>query len=134
MPYKDKIKATKYNTKYHRAYRLAHPEIHKKSQLKYFLADPERRRLQGEKSRERKRLAWAGRPRSPNCEICSRECITVLDHDHKTGKFRGWICNHCNTSLGFARDHIEVFYKMIDYLNRSRGLITINPSELETKK
>ena len=32
------------------------------------------------------------------------------DHDHTTGKFRGWICPRANTALGF----IEPFSKQID--------------------
>lgn len=78
------------------------------------------------------RESLAGRPRAELCEICGSGGKIVYDHDHATGKFRGWICSHCNTSLGFARDNIEVLYKMINYLNQSRGLIVINQNELST--
>ena len=130
MPYKDKQKAKEYNTIYHRKWDKDHPDIVKASQQKYYWRNQEVVINRMSACRERKRLLWAGRTRSDTCEICGIECRTVLDHDHATGKFRGWLCTHCNTSLGFARDHTEVFYKMIDYLNKSRGLVVINQKEL----
>ena len=36
-----------------------------------------------------------GRPRPDLCEVCkSPSRSVVFDHDHTTGKFRGWLCNH----------------------------------------
>ena len=40
----------------------------------------------------------------------------TLDHNHKTGKFRGWICQHCNNALSGARDKIKTLKNMIEYL------------------
>ena len=39
-----------------------------------------------------------------------------LDHNHKTGKFRGWICDNCNVSLSRADDTLEGFNKLQKYL------------------
>lgn len=36
--------------------------------------------------------------REHNNEIC-------LDHNHKTGKIRGWICGSCNSSIGNSNDY-----------------------------
>lgn len=58
----------------------------------------------------------APRPRANECEICQRQGRTVLDHSHATGRFRGWLCNQCNTSLGMIKDRIEILHKMIEYL------------------
>ncbi len=43
------------------------------------------------------------------------------DHCHKTLKFRGILCNGCNTALGLAQDNIEKLQKMINYLTKFQG-------------
>lgn len=35
------------------------------------------------------------------CKICKKETGLVVDHDHKTGRVRGMICNRCNGALGW---------------------------------
>lgn len=39
-----------------------------------------------------------------------------VDHDHKTGKVRGLLCNNCNTALGFLEDDSKRIEKMLSYL------------------
>ena len=39
-----------------------------------------------------------------------------LDHDHKTGKFRGWLCNKCNSALGLLGDNINYIQRALKYL------------------
>ena len=41
----------------------------------------------------------------------------VLDHNHETGEFRGWICNDCNNALGKFNDDPKVLRIAIRYLN-----------------
>ena len=41
------------------------------------------------------------------CEICEKEKKLCLDHDHKTGLFRGWLCFSCNTKLAFMEKYKE---------------------------
>ena len=52
------------------------------------------------------------------CSICNKEFETIpyKDHDHKTGKFRGLLCNTCNIILGFAKDNSFILINCIKYL------------------
>jgi len=57
------------------------------------------------------------------CNICGskeegRGFNMNVDHDHKTGKVRGLLCNSCNRGLGLlGEDNLE---KAILYLNQSK--------------
>lgn len=57
-------------------------------------------------------------PPKPNiCECCGIVSDKlVLDHDHKTKEFRGWICNQCNHGIGKLGDSIEGLERAIKYL------------------
>jgi hypothetical protein len=58
------------------------------------------------------------RPKWIICPICRKECEKpVLDHDHETAEFRGWICNDCNNALGKFDDDPFVLKRAITYLN-----------------
>ena len=40
------------------------------------------------------------------CPICAQPIglRPVLDHCHKTGKIRGWVCHPCNIGMGWFKD------------------------------
>lgn len=98
--------------------------------MKKVVFTPERRKELGKHFVGKKPWNWkggltkleqAGRPQPTNCEICevvvSRGKAGIcFDHDHKTGKFRGWICTNCNFILGHSHDNPEVLRKIIIYL------------------
>ena len=50
------------------------------------------------------------------CVICGAEEKLVVDHDHKTGKIRGLLCNHCNRGLGHFRDDPTLLEFAAQYL------------------
>lgn len=55
------------------------------------------------------------------CAICSIERSGknhALDHDHKTGKLRGILCNNCNTGLGMFGDDPVRLRAAAEYLER----------------
>ncbi|HPY82469.1 MAG TPA: endonuclease VII domain-containing protein [Bacteroidales bacterium] len=58
------------------------------------------------------------------CPICKKSSIpyitanVVIDHDHKTGDARSWICDSCNTGLGRFKDNIELLQEGIKYLKK----------------
>lgn len=70
--------------------------------------------------RIQKREKLAGRKRSEQCEICGSLGLMCFDHDHDTGKFRGWICHRCNLALGLAKDNVETLEEMIKYLIKNK--------------
>lgn len=56
------------------------------------------------------------------CPICHKKTIpgltskVVLDHDHKTGRPRAWICDSCNTGIGRFKDEVDLLQNAIKYL------------------
>jgi len=42
-----------------------------------------------------------------------------MDHCHRTDRFRGWICSHCNTMIGLAGESKVGLENGINYLVRS---------------
>lgn len=70
----------------------------------YRARDPERSRAQVRKYINNKLEKRAGEPRPDKCEVCGEGGRICLDHCHKTGVFRGWLCNRCNLFLGKVKD------------------------------
>jgi hypothetical protein len=57
-----------------------------------------------------------------HCEICGARAKKIhFDHDHSTGKHRGWLCYKCNAALGLADDSIPILQSMISYLERANA-------------
>ena len=57
------------------------------------------------------------------CPICKRipQDFTVphkwhFDHDVKTKKFRGWLCEDCNRAIGVLGDTVDSIIDALDYL------------------
>lgn len=54
------------------------------------------------------------------CAICQNPNLSGkwfnVDHDHKTGKVRGLLCDCCNWLLGNAKDNIGTLQRAVDYL------------------
>jgi protein-arginine kinase activator protein McsA len=54
------------------------------------------------------------------CKICHQSNQKLLiDHDHKTGKIRGLLCNGCNRGLGYFNENILALKEAIIYLVQS---------------
>lgn len=62
-----------------------------------------------------------------SCPICHKTTIpgltskVVLDHDHISGKARGWICDSCNTGIGRFKDDIVLLENAIDFLKKQQS-------------
>ena len=75
------------------------------------------------------------------CAICGNDMIrsqqtqgqsldTVsIDHNHKTKKVRGLLCNRCNKGLGSLRESIEILESAINYLKCHNYEETCNDSK-----
>lgn len=81
---------------------------------------PQKRAQNTEANRVKKGLPAPTRPEPSLCELCGRDsgkrCGLHLDHDHITGKFRGWICYRCNLALGMLGDSLAGVLRAVDYL------------------
>jgi hypothetical protein len=54
------------------------------------------------------------------CAICnaeSKQRAMAIDHDHKSGKVRGLLCDGCNMSLGHV-ERREWMEKALQYLSK----------------
>ena len=66
------------------------------------------------------------KPSDGLCECCRQRPESYdpprkwcFDHDHKTGLFRGWLCDTCNLSIGQLGDNIEGLTNALNYLKNS---------------
>jgi Recombination endonuclease VII len=56
------------------------------------------------------------------CAICGKAGELVIDHDHKTGKFRGLLHRNCNSALGLLQDNPEIILSAASYV-ASKGVL-----------
>lgn len=58
--------------------------------------------------------------KTENCDCCGQKHhkSLVIDHDHNTLKFRGWICEDCNLGIGKLGDDIAGIEKALSYMKR----------------
>ncbi len=59
------------------------------------------------------------------CKICGTKTPKGsgrfhIDHDHKTGKVRGILCNNCNMALGLMKDNPKILISAAQYLNENK--------------
>lgn len=77
--------------------------------------------LRGLAYTKRTRELRSTRQRPDRCEVCQSlpgKRALNWDHDHTTGKFRGWLCAHCNSALGHVMDSTARLWQLIGYLER----------------
>lgn len=75
--------------------------------------------------KKQKKLADKARKQAPLkpevCDCCGKiPKKWQLDHCHKTGNFRGWICLPCNRGIGMLGDYLEDVEKAVKYLKRAK--------------
>ena len=75
----------------------------------------------GNSSNYRRKIVSKQKP--IQCEICGAfgsdfKKGLCLDHNHKTGKLRGWICTRCNTAIGMVKENTEILLAIIEYIKK----------------
>jgi hypothetical protein len=72
--------------------------------------------------RRRKRAIATGLLKSDVCDCCGSSPKNAkglaLDHCHKTGELRGWLCHRCNLGIGLLGDTAEHVARAVAYLHR----------------
>jgi hypothetical protein len=59
-------------------------------------------------------------PKNSKCQCCGKvEKSLHLDHDYKNKKFRGYLCNSCNTGLGKLGDNKIGLKRALRYLEKA---------------
>ena len=67
-------------------------------------------------SQIRKELKKHAPPKPEFCECCGKIPVKwCLDHDHSTNKFRGWLCDKCNTAIGNLGDDMGGIVNALNY-------------------
>jgi hypothetical protein len=77
------------------------------------------------------------RKRKGRCDGCGRrvrplikrgrKCQALnLDHCHESGRVRGFLCNDCNSALGYCRDNPAVLLGLVEYLKRATKAFKIS--------
>jgi hypothetical protein len=65
------------------------------------------------------------------CPICQETFIrehkndVVLDHSHKDGSVRGWVCSSCNTSIGKFDDDPNMLQRAIKWIETLGKSVTL---------
>lgn len=126
-----------------KTYREAHPERVRASRKKYYESHrDEIREKRRAKGRDKNGLLYSHRFSLKNigvtpeeyikqlatqkdcCAICGRHKSLFkkalhADHNHKSNRFRGILCESCNRGLGYFMDDVELLKKAILYLTES---------------
>lgn len=115
-----------HRNEYDREWRIKNPESFRKSQRKYNASEHgiiQRRKRHLEKEfnitiEQYDALVLKQENRCAICGIHQSELAKSfdVDHNHKTGKVRGLLCNKCNQGIGLLQDSLEIIHKVESYL------------------
>ena len=120
---------------YHKEYRAKNKPKIKEANRKWRMENPERARelqkrsrdklKEKRRTREKERIYGPLPPEPTNCESCGTPFVkgqrgksAFVDHDHARSEFRGYLCLHCNSALGYAKDSRDRLQLLINYLDR----------------
>ena len=123
MPYKNYEKQKEHSRNYYKDNRKRVRGVQGKYRLKNLVAEKARHRKNNIKkygiTEDDYLRIFEGQ--KGVCLICGLPQLTKrlhIDHDHKTGKIRGLLCENCNRGLGMFKDDIVTLKSAIGYLNK----------------
>lgn len=121
----------KYNAE-QRKYRKEHPEKFKKyyeERTEWRKAYTKRKTIEkyGITQEQHKQMLLKQEGKCALCEKTFTGQINI-DHDHVTGKVRGLLCSHCNTSLGYIEKCIIMQSNILDRITK---YLAINSKQIE---
>ncbi|CAN5133206.1 hypothetical protein BH09PAT1_BH09PAT1_2710 [soil metagenome] len=102
------------------------PEKHKKAQKEYYLNNRESQLKKARDNELKKKYGLTREEYDRMLKACNHTCMVKgcgskknlnIDHDHKTGRIRGILCNSCNRALGLLSDSAEKLKGLMDYLD-----------------
>jgi hypothetical protein len=115
-------KSTPQQKEYHRQKYLKNREVRLKQATDYYYAKRDEILVQRVVARLQKLgVVIEKLPRKPKrCQVCGGNGRLCADHCYDTKQFRGWICNNCNSAIGFVQDDPKVLRKLVKYLEKWR--------------
>lgn len=108
---------------YDKALYNKHKEAHIRASKKYYYKNREHVAIQRASLRYNISYQEASQLfelRKKGCEVCQSHARLGIDHDHKTGRIRGVLCNRCNLALGYVDDNLVLLNSLKAYLCRNR--------------
>jgi len=112
-----------FRAEYQKKYFQAHKEAYRISRMKFARKNPEKWLSYQRKSKYGVDLIQWRKMAVHGCEICGG-LATHVDHNHKTNKVRGALCNNCNTGLGMFKDNSLLLAKACYYIRTKEGLLS----------
>lgn len=83
-------------------------------------------------TRKKLREKHGNPPKNYICPICGKNELEipngggkkstkwVIDHNHQSDQFRGWLCHRCNMGIGSFDDNVKILTKAVIYLLKSK--------------
>jgi hypothetical protein len=114
---------------YQRKWRKANPEKVRGYWLKQRAKNPEGHKIKQRKAHIKYRYGISVedyeimvQAQNGNCGICLKKTKRLyVDHNHKTKKIRGLLCNTCNSAIGLLQDSPEILMNAAKYLEGNNG-------------
>lgn len=129
MPYKDPAKRLAWQKEYHlknkakrnqasREHYYNNRSAHHEKAKEWKRNNPEKYAVIMRRYHLKKSYGLTDEQVPKTCEICSSTEIICVDHSHKSGIIRGFLCRACNVVLGIVKEDSDRLRNLADYLDK----------------